>query len=250
LPINPVANYSESHLLNMADAIASVSVYTKNLTKKIFNLNKPIEILYNSIPVPDLPLQERDDNTIIFTGSLLKKKGIFSLLRAWNRIHEKYPSAQLYIYGKGAIENIPEYVEEKALPTIHFKGHVNIQQLMNVFKSATMAIFPSYSECFAFAPMEAMSMGCPVIFTKRSSGPELITDGENGLLVDPDNIEEIAEKISLLLTQKTLRKKIAKNGAKRIQESFNIEKSVIDHTVFYLNVIQKRKAIEEAELLL
>jgi len=58
---------------------------------------------------------------------------------------------------------------------VHFKGHVSQETLFTQLAGAVAAVFPSYSECFALAPMEAMAAGCAVINTSRASGAELVT---------------------------------------------------------------------------
>ena len=105
--------------------------------------------------------------------------------------------------------------------------------------SAAAGIFPSYSECFAFAPLEAMAAGCPVIYTERFSGPELITHGINGFLINPDDPVQMAEKMSSLIQNEILRKKFSVNGRKTVEEHFHIDKSVHDHLRFYEKVIRE-----------
>jgi len=83
-----------------------------------------------------------------------------------------------------------------------------------------------------------MSLGCPVIFTERASGPELIDNGENGLLVDPDNIDMIAGSIVRLLSEKELRDSYSRKGRETILEKFNIKKSAAEHLSLYRKVIE------------
>lgn len=82
-----------------------------------------------------------------------------------------------------------------------------------------------------------MSAGCPVIYTKRASGPELIDNGVNGLLVDPDNQREIADNILLLLHDQNLRQQLSQNGRNTVINKFNIAHSAKKHIDFYRTVI-------------
>ena len=68
--------------------------------------------------------------------------------------------------------------------------------------------------------IEAMSTGCPVIFTKRATGNEIIRDGFDGLLVDPDNIEEIANSVIWLLTNEKEANIIGIRGYEKVKEKF------------------------------
>ena len=78
-----------------------------------------------------------------------------------------------------------------------------------------------------------MSMGCPVIYTKRSCGSEIITDNENGLLIDPDNIIEIEEAISKLLNDKLLRENFSANAFTSVKNKFNVVNSAKEHVDYY-----------------
>jgi mannosyltransferase len=85
--------------------------------------------------------------------------------------------------------------------------------------------------------MEAMAAGCPVIYTKRSSGSELIKQGENGSLVDPDDIDDMAGKIIELLKSKELQQRYSQKGRETVSINFNIQKSARDHVKYYQEVI-------------
>lgn len=239
----------DKRLYERADALSSVSKYTASVNDRLFKPNKPVEILYNCIDIPKSLLHEksigRKSKTIIFTGTLTQKKGIFSLMKAWNMVHQKYPDAELKIYGKGNILPLQNLLSDGAKSSVHFLGHVSRSELNNELSSATAAIFPSYSECFALAPLEALAVGCPVINTSRASGKELIEDGVNGSLIDPDNIEGIADTIAELIENPALQEKYSENGRKTIFEKFIIEKSAGDHVRYYQAVVDKSVAEHE-----
>lgn len=232
----------DKELYKRADALSSVSYYTESINKKLFQYDRDVEILYNCIETDlDSDIEtERKEKTIIFTGTLVEKKGIFSLLKAWNIVNEQHSDAELKIYGKGNKLALIPFLNKKSLQTVHFLGHTTRDNLYKELGNATAAIFPSYSECFALAPLEALAVGCPVINTSRASGKELITDGENGSLIDPDNIDEIAEKIVELIENKELQQSYSIKGRKTITEKFNISKSARDHIDFYKTIIKSR----------
>ncbi|MDP4262312.1 MAG: glycosyltransferase family 4 protein [Bacteroidota bacterium] len=235
---------AEQALLNRANAIASASLYTAKKTKEIFKVSKEITVLYNSINIPSNVEKSAHSNTVIFTGALVRKKGIISLLQAWNLANTRCPRANLHIYGKGPVHKLKKLLTKDSGSSVFFHEHVSREILLRELSNSTVAIFPSYSECFSFAPLEAMAAGCAVIYSSRSSGPELITHNEDGFLIDPDDINAIADAIVLLLTNKDLRDKIAKAGKKTISEKFNITISARQHISFYNKVIQagfKRK---------
>jgi glycosyltransferase involved in cell wall biosynthesis len=231
---------SEKLLMESADMLSSVSSYTAEKTAELFQLgNKPIKILYNSIEIPRATDPVPNENVVIFSGSLIHKKGIFSLLKAWNFVARKNRVARLKIFGKGSIEQLKRSLSGEALPSVLFQGHVPRERLFNEFAGATAAVFPSYSECFAFAPLEAMAVGCAVINTSRASGKELVDNNVDGLLVDPDKPEEIADAILMMLENKRQRDRMAVAGQKLVQEKFNIARSVNEHIQYYQQVIRQ-----------
>src|SRR5690606_30433349 len=151
----------------------------------------------------------------------------------WQAVSEKLPYARLHVYGKGPVQKIISLLPKSLHETVVFKGHVDRQQLFLELSSAEVAVFPSYAECFALAPMEAMSCGTAVVYTKRSSGPELVEHGETGMLIEPDNIVEISDALITLLTNQSLCEKLSINGKAWVEKMFNINTVVDEHIIFY-----------------
>lgn len=231
---------TEQSILNNAHAVVSVSKYTAEKSAEYLDYKRPIKILYNGIEVPTLPTINGEQGMVIFTGTLVAKKGIYQLIKAWNSVTEKIHNAQLHIYGKGEIEKLKALLSKKANNTVKFKGHVDRSKLLLELYKAEVAVFPSYAECFAISPMEAMVVGTAVIYSTRTSGPELISDGETGFLVDPDNVTELADRIVNLLTDDALRNKIGVKGKAHIENNFNIEHIANEHIQFYKKVIEQQ----------
>ena len=228
-------------LYKRADALTAVSRYTAIKNKELFSITKKIDVLYNAIePSKTGIIKNKEQFKVIFTGTLIEKKGIFQLMKAWNVVNVSYPNAILEIYGKGDQNQLKEFLNQNALNSVHFKGHIYRELLLKVLSTATLAIFPSYSETFGLAVVEAMSVGCPVIFTRRSCGPEIVNEGVDGFLVDPDNISEIAEKIITLLRDKQLQKRFSEKAQETVIKRFNISDSVKHHLVYYTDIIDRQ----------
>ena len=161
----------------------------------------------------------------------------------------KHPGLIMDIYGKDSVD--PEFgsvrayleisIEKEYRNSIRFKGHVSRTELFSVYETATVAVFPSFAEAFAFAPMEAMACECPTIYTKLGSGPEAIDHGKDGLLIDPDKPAEIASAIKTLIEDPTLAAAMGMNGRAKIRRSFSQEIMVERSYEFYKNTIRKFK---------
>jgi glycosyltransferase involved in cell wall biosynthesis len=108
-----------------------------------------------------------------------------------------------------------------------------------VFSSARVAVFPSYTETFGFTAFEAMSRGCPTIYTRRPPGPELVEDGVQGLLVDPDDPTEIADAILRLLKDNELARRLSSNGRALVNERFSLETVLPQNLYFYETCISR-----------
>jgi glycosyltransferase involved in cell wall biosynthesis len=113
-----------------------------------------------------------------------------------------------------------------------FHGGVSHDAILETLRSARVGVFPSFSEAFGVAPMECMAQGCPTIYSRCSSGPELITDGEDGLLVNPANEKEIAQAIVRVLGNMDLSRRLGAAGRRRVQD-FSVGAVTENNVRFY-----------------
>lgn len=229
--------------------IVSVSKYTANRTADLFKVNENIEVIYNGVSgevvESNCRFKSESKNTfkVIFAGSVIKKKGILQLAKAWKNIIESNPNAHLYIVGKDTEQRVSEIksILSDDLNSLTYLGLMPKEQLIALYQDMDLAVFPSYSEAFSLAPMEAMKEGVPVIYTKRASGYELIEEGVDGLLVDPDNVDELVEKINEVIAMKPeVRKVMADLGKNKIHKMFNFEKTIAHNIDYYQRVLDAK----------
>jgi glycosyltransferase involved in cell wall biosynthesis len=178
---------------------------------------------------------------VVYTGTLTAKKGILSLVSAWTTVRRSCPEAELHIYGKDGREPgggsmhayLSTQLSDDVRDSVYFHGHVDRDHLLDVLSESRVAVFPSYSETFGIAPVEAMACGCATIYTRLSCGPEIVREGVDGLLVDPDRPDEIAGAIIRLLCDDKLAQRLGEAGRMRSRSCFSID-SVLGHNVeFY-----------------
>ncbi len=173
------------------------------------------------------------------------KKGLIPLIRAWPLVLEKVPEAELHIFGKdGKTEDghsmqarLEAMMDPRTRRMIHFHGHIDRERLRLEFQVCRLAVFPSYSEGFSMVPMEAMAEGCPVVFSRRSSGPELIQDGENGLLIEPDELPELSSAIIQLLRNDQFAARLGANGRDSVLKRFSSEVMIPRYEAFYRDCV-------------
>ncbi len=240
LPVSEKMFLKERYVFKRADAVCGVSKYTTSYCKRLYKLDKDPRVLYNGIEAkPYKGSQSRlNANHVVFSGSLFHKKGIFSLVKAWKKVISKLPGANLHVYGKGNTEMLIALLDDETRPFVKFYGHVSRQHLMKELEIADLAVFPSYSETFGLGVVEAMSVGCPVIYTKRSCGPEIVEHNKEGILVDPDSPEEISESIVSLLSDPALRSQMSLAAYKKASTQFNINAIAEQHIAYYKEVIE------------
>lgn len=240
--------FYESQTLKNCSALIAVSKSIAVKTNALFKMKAPIEIIYNSIGI-DNPIgqkiNKRELNKVIFTGTLMKIKGVFPLFEAWPEVVSKIPQATLHLFGKDSFNEsgisvkalLLQNLMPQLLETVTFYGHVSRQQVFKELNTASVAVFPSITETFGLGPAEAMAQGCPTIFTKLASGPEIINNGVNGILVDPFNPKEIAEAIIRILADKNLAQKIGFEGRKSVENRFSNDVILQQNEKMYQKVI-------------
>jgi len=248
--VDGVLTRLERASLRRADFWCSCSRYTADRTRDLLRLRtEPSAILYNFIPTHDsVPHVERSRRSVVFTGTLAEKKGVVSLIRAWPRVVDACGDAQLHLYGKdgrtgGGGGSMRAYLASqlhgRAAASVHFHGHVGREEISGALQRARAAVFPSYAEAFAVAPLEAMAAGCATIYTGRGSGPELIVDGRDGLLVDPDRPEEIAHAITRLLTDDRLAQTLGAAGRGRVDAEFSTRTVMARNEAYYRECVAR-----------
>ena len=235
--------------LRRADYWCSVSRYTAEKTRRLFRLeSQPDAILYNPVESPgDATCQDRDSNHVVFTGTLTEKKGVIPLFRAWNGVAENHAEATLHIYGKdqpfgdgkSMQQHLLSLLDAQAAERVVFHGHCHRQALFAALRQARVAVFPSYAEAFALAPLEAMGCGCATIASSRGAGNELMTSGEHGFLVDPDQPQQIEESILALLRDAALAQRLGQAGRERVQGAFTIDRLRTQNEQFYARCIER-----------
>jgi glycosyltransferase involved in cell wall biosynthesis len=180
--------------------------------------------------------------SILFVGGLRKVKGIDLLLRAVPIIGEKTPNLHLYVAGSGREEKkLKRLVKElKIEKKVKFLGFVSGNEKYVYYKSVDICVFPSLYEPFGVVIVEAMACGKPVVASRVGGIPFVVEDGKSGLLFESENVEELAEKVILLLEDKELRAKMGEAGRERAR-GFTWERSAEMTVDVYKEVIENFK---------
>jgi glycosyltransferase involved in cell wall biosynthesis len=218
--------------LKKADAVVVLSSwwqsYIQAIVKAPINVivisNAPENALINATD-PDRVLIDRKGNTIIFVGSIGRRKGIFDILEAIPFVIEDHECARFLFLGEEEIAGEKQKIlqicgDPRIQEHVCFLGWVTGEKKRACYQEADIFILPSYAENLPFALLEAMAVGLPVVTTPVGGIPEIIQDGENGFLIEPGSKTQLKERILQLLKDPQLRQRLGKNAQKTIIESF------------------------------
>jgi glycosyltransferase involved in cell wall biosynthesis len=235
-----------------ADAFIAVSKFVKTHTEKFLSYNKkPIAYINNPISFSKFTPSgniKRKTHNIVFVGTICEKKGVRQLIQAFQIVVKKFPNAYLDLYGQDWFtKDNPSYINflegefsEEQLSQVDFKGHTAHQLIPAIYEAAHVCVFPSHMETLGLVAPEAMAMEKPVIFTKLGPGPEIIDDFKSGLLVNPLNPEDIADKIIWVFEHDNEVAKMGKQARLAAIEKFDIEKIIHQNIDFYTSIINKK----------
>jgi glycosyltransferase involved in cell wall biosynthesis len=157
-----------------------------------------------------------------FTGRLVEGKGIGVLLAAWKKVAIDFNDICLFILGQGPFEKPSKKlcqelgIEEK----VRFIGLVN--DVRKYLAISDLFVFPSLHEGFPNSVLEAMACGLPVISTRIGGVIDVIKNGENGLLVEPGNVDQLADALKRLISDAEYASDLGKNALKTIQKNYDI----------------------------
>jgi len=178
------------------------------------------------------PREAKKEYDLVFSGRLVKNKGIFLLLKAV----ESLKNVKLAIIGSGPLENkIRRYIKKHKL-NVDFVGWVpGVEDLAKIYNQSKIFVMPSFNEGGPRVCLEAMACKIPVITSRVGIMSDIIKDGENGVFINWD-VKDIAQEIKSLLKDRGLYKKIAENGYKAVQQ-FERRKAIKNYARSYQNLL-------------
>jgi glycosyltransferase involved in cell wall biosynthesis len=221
----PLERALEAVGMHRARVIVAASEHTWERTRALLWLGRRTATIVAN-PVlggPAGPAVDRDRRLVVFSGTLTAKKGVVRLAEAWPSVLAELPDARLVIAGKdgeapggGSMQAHLVATLGPSAASVRFEGHLDRPELFGLLERAGAAVYPSYAEAFGLAPMEALAHGAPTIYTTRRPGPDLLTDGVDALLVDPDDVAALAEAIVALLRDPDRADALAAAGRARV----------------------------------
>ena len=228
----------KSHF-SRADYLVPVSKYSQSYVDMMMPdvIFKEKRVIYNPIENSFIKYNEPSNNKIIlYIGKLIKTKGAYNIIKAFNRIAEEYAEWELHMLGTGNQSIVNAYVSDVAKDRVIMHGFCNRQEVASKIDECSFACIPTFFENFSMVPIEIMGRSKAVIFTERTSGKEIINNGVDGYTVNPENIEEIYCCIRQLIENKNVRDNFAKEGYKKVLSHFSANSVVDELESFYHSI--------------
>ena len=218
--VNPRVYDLERKGMEEADAIITVSQYTKNMVMQHYGISgSKIYVVHNAVENPGSAerISVSGRKIVLFLGRLTLQKGPEYFLYAAKRALEKEPDAIFIMAGSGDMQHflIEKAAELGIADKVLFSGFLEGEDIRKAYKMADVYVMPSVSEPFGIAPLEAMIQGTPVIISKTSGVSEVI---KHCLKVDFWDIDELANKILSVLKYSTLKDELSFMGKKEARK--------------------------------
>jgi glycosyltransferase involved in cell wall biosynthesis len=210
-------------ILSSADVMLVVSERWRRYFADL-SLNIPIIVLYNPVVCPlEVHRANNSNPVVLFLGRLGKRKGTYDILRAIPHVLETCPKAEFWFGGDGDVEQVKTIISEEPWSDhVRLLGWVRGEKKEETLLQASMLLLPSYHEGMPIAILEAMAYGLPIVSTPVGGIPDAVVDGEIGFLVQPGDVDAIAQKIILLLRTPELRNNMGVKARERAIKKFEL----------------------------
>ena len=215
-------------LMRVYDQVDAFITPSRFLMAKMVQGGFPAERLhYVPSPVKALPASpEGPGEYILYFGRITPEKGLETLLLGFEHLSRQHPAARLLIAGAPTpeLERLEHILEERQVSNVEFVGFQEGEQLAMLIDGARFSVCPSiWYENSPMTVYESLAHARPVIVSNLGSLPEQVEDGTDGLLFEPGNHEQLADKMAVLWQDPSLASRMGKAGRDRIQRLFSPE---------------------------
>jgi glycosyltransferase involved in cell wall biosynthesis len=179
--------------------------YDERATKKLVSIQP-----YGSI---------KNSKMVVCVASMRPEKDHMTLLKGFAKLTKKVSGAQLSLIGDGPLRpRLEEFCAQQGVCSVKFLGNLSHRNLLECVSRSDVFALTSSEEGMPTAVVEALALGKPVVATRVGGIPEVVKDGENGILIPPKSPEHLANALERLLTDSELRIKLGKVAAESVKD--------------------------------
>jgi N-acetyl-alpha-D-glucosaminyl L-malate synthase BshA len=231
--------------IEQSDAVTAISRYLCQATREIFNISRPIEVIYNFIdadyyrrsPLASIreELAPRGEKILLHVSTFRPIKRINDCIEVLARLLGMGLKARLIMCGDGPERAEAEALAERRGASEHviFAGKQPQSRIRDLLSAADLLLLPSQNESFGLVALEAMSSEVPVIATRVGGIPEVVEDGGCGYLFEVGDLEGMARAAFSILTDDQKREELGRRGRQIATSRFASEKIIPQYEALY-----------------
>ena len=212
---------------------------------------KPVEVIYNGIPIKPKSAPLSETPTVVYAGRLVAEKGVDILLRAFARSRSQITNAKLLIAGDGVeLNNLQTLCDELNIAdAVSWLGYLPQAEMEQQLEGAWIQVVPSqWAEPFGNVTTEAMMRGTAVVASAVGAQPEIVVDNLTGFLIDDySNVDRWASKLNSLLSDRELATTMGQSGRDRALAEFSERERNLKFLALYSG-LQHRYSTTPAKL--
>lgn len=243
----------ETIAIKGANAYISPTTFAAKKTIELFKINsKNIRIIHYGLNIEAF-INNNDcefaPNTILYFGTIIRKKGVLQLPGIFNKVRKVIPEAKLILIGadsydietkeKSTWKLMCEKFTTDDLKNVSYLGKKPYNEVQTYIQEANVCVFPTYAETFGMVTAEAMAMQKAVVNSNFGWSDELLVDGVSGFLANPDDTDFFAQKIIEVLKNTTMTHEIGINARKHVVKNFDSTKIAQQNIAYYQSVIKQ-----------
>jgi glycosyltransferase involved in cell wall biosynthesis len=217
--LDPFADVLARRALRRADGVRTISEYTTELVRAA-GIEPAAEFpafmdlsAYTAAPPAPLP----GTPGALFVGVLERYKAFDLLVEAWRRVAVDVPAASLHVVGRGTLAPLAEGIVGELPNRVEWSPVLSAEEVSRALDAATLLVLPSRSEGMGRVVIEAGCRGRAVVGSRVGGIPDVVADGETGVLVPPGDVDALAAALTRVLSDGALAERLGAEGRRRVE---------------------------------
>lgn len=242
--------FFEKRAVQNADALIAPTKFAGELSRKLFDVSKKeyavINYGLNLKKFINITPQEFSEDTLLYIGSIIRKKGVFELPIIFRLVREKNPNCRLILIGAdcqdvqtgsaSSWELLKGMFSSDDLQYVNYNGKIPYLEVQEHIQNTNVCVIPTFAETLGMVTIESMAMQKCVVNSNIGWANELMEDGKSGFLVHPKNHELYATRILQIISNKNLTVQMGMEARRFVESNFNIEDKASENINFYKRI--------------